>query len=158
MELELWLMRHGEAADADASGSDHGRPLTERGRRQVRQFAQWLAERQAVPDLVWHSPLRRARETAELLAEEFQMTASEQPLLSPGMKADSLLSRLAAQAVTRAVCVGHQPDIGAALRDMIGGGRVSVSPGTCAGVGFTGPLVIGAGSLRWLADPAWFGG
>jgi phosphohistidine phosphatase len=158
VELELWLMRHGEAAGSDASGTDHGRPLTERGRQQVQQFARWLAERAQAPDVVWHSPLRRARETAELMAAEFDLTAVEQIVLSPGMRADRLLEALAARTVMRAVCVGHQPDIGGALRDMIGGGRLLISPGTCAAVVFTGPIVAGAGSLRWLSDPAWFGG
>ncbi|HUQ71562.1 MAG TPA: histidine phosphatase family protein [Planctomycetaceae bacterium] len=158
MELELWLMRHGEAAGADTSGTDHGRPLTEHGQQQVQQFARWLAGRVPAPDIVWHSPLRRARETAELMAAEFTLAVSEQPVLSPGMRADRLLEALAARTVTRAVCVGHQPDIGGALRDMIGGGRLLVPPGTCAAVVFTGPIVAGAGSLRWLADPAWFGG
>lgn len=156
MELELWLMRHGEAADPDAATSDHERPLTERGRQQVRQFARWMVERSAPPDVIWHSPLRRARQTAESIAAEFSMSAVEQTALAPGMQAGRLLDALASQGVFRAVCVGHQPDIGAALRDIIGGGRLQIAPGTCAAVTFSGPIAVGAGSLRWLADPGWF--
>jgi phosphohistidine phosphatase SixA len=158
LELELWLMRHGEAAGSDSAGSDASRPLTERGQRQVQQFARWVAERSAPPDLIWYSPLVRARQTAELVAEEFQLTAEEQSVLSPGMDAETLLRKLAGHSVSRVICVGHQPDIGQALGEIIRGGRMSVSPGTCASVVFAGPIVSGAGTLRWLADPAWFGG
>ena len=156
MELELWLMRHGEAADPDAFGSDHERALTERGRRQVRELGLWLAARIAPPEVIWHSPLRRARETAKVMAEEFATEALEQPVLAPGMRAESLLAELAARSVSRALCVGHQPDIGRALSELIGGGRMSIAPGTCAAVAFRGPIIACAGSLRWFADAAWF--
>jgi phosphohistidine phosphatase len=156
--LELWLMRHGEAEHS--AGSDGERALSERGRQQVRQFARWMAGRVPAPDLVWHSPLRRARETAELIADEYGVLSDlqEQSLLAPGLQAYRLVSALAERAVTRVVCVGHQPDIGRALADLVGGSRILIPPGLCAGVVFTGPITVGAGSLRWLADPAWFGG
>lgn len=156
MELELWLMRHGEAAGADAAGSDAERPLTERGRRQVQQIACWLAERTPAPEVVWHSPLKRARQTAELIATEFAIRAEEQPVLAPGMDAAALLSALTMRNIERAVCVGHQPDVGQVLQELIGGGRIRIPPGVCAAVVFSGPIVVGAGALRWLTDPLLF--
>ena len=72
----LWLIRHG------ATDNNHARPprlqgqgvdaeLSEEGTRQARQTAALLAECQA--DTVYSSPLLRARQTAQLIAEPHQL-------------------------------------------------------------------------------------
>ena len=156
--MKLWLARHGEAIDPDHSSSDHARQLTELGRRQVSQLTRWLLEREEVPELILHSPLVRARQTAETIAGEVGAEAIvlEEPLLSPGIQTASLLRRLSDSGAKRIVCVGHQPDMSHCLAEMLGGGRHLFSPGTMAGVEFGSVITAGAGSLRWLADPFWF--
>ena len=67
--MDLILVRHalplplrvarGEVADP---------PLCEEGRAQAQRLAQWIAAEQV--DAIYTSPMRRAAETAELLAEE----------------------------------------------------------------------------------------
>jgi phosphohistidine phosphatase len=157
--MTLWLGRHGEAVDADAAGSDFSRTLSDLGRRQVTQMARWLSGREVPPELVLHSPLVRARQTAEIIAGEIANGAvlMEEPLLAPGFSTAALLYRLKESGVSRVVCIGHQPDIGRSLAEMTGGGRVLIPPGTLAGIEFHGTATLGGGSLRWLADPSWFG-
>ena len=157
--MTLWLGRHGVAVDPDAAGSDFDRALSGFGRQQVSQMARWLLMREPPPELVLHSPLVRARQTAETIAGEISggVVILEESLLAPGFSTAALLHRLKESGVSRVVCIGHQPDIGRGLSEITGGGRALISPGTMAGVEFHGPTVIGAGSLRWLADPSWFG-
>ena len=67
--LELLIVRHGESV-ADIEGRHEGQadfPLTDLGRWQAEQVAEWIAAR-VPPDLVIASPLRRAAETAEIIA------------------------------------------------------------------------------------------
>lgn len=156
--MKLWLARHGEACDPDRATSDHGRELTECGRRQVGQLTRWLLAREEAPELILHSPLVRARQTAETIAGEVGAGAivMEERLLSPGVHTASLLRRLSDSGAKRIVCVGHQPDMSHCLAEMVGGGRHLYSPGTIAGVEFGSAVSTGAGSLRWLADPFWF--
>lgn len=156
--MKLWLARHAEAADPDHAFSDHDRQLTDLGRRQVSQLTRWLLEREEAPELVLHSPLVRARQTAEMIAGEIRGGAivMEERLLAPGIQTASLLRRLSDSGTRRIVCVGHQPDMGRCLAEIIGGGRHLYSPGTIAGIEFSSAVVTGAGSLRWLADPFWF--
>ena len=161
--MKLWLARHGEASDPDRATSDHGRELTDLGRRQVGQLARWLLEREEAPELILHSPLVRARQTAETIAGEIsagEISAGaivmEERLLSPGVQTASLLRRLSDSGAKRIVCVGHQPDMSRCLAEMVGGGRHLYSPGTIAGVEFGSVVAAGAGGLRWLADPFWF--
>ena len=68
--MRLILVRHGEAAWPEGwVEADVG--LTERGRRQAEAAGSELARRFATgaPGNVWSSPMRRARETAEALAQ-----------------------------------------------------------------------------------------
>ena len=157
--MKLWLGRHGEAVDADVAGNDFNRTLSDFGRQQVRQLARWLLTRESPPELVLHSPLVRARQTAETIAGEIAngVVVREESLLAPGFSTVALLQRLKNSGVSRVVCIGHQPDIGRSLAEMTGGGRALISPGTLAGIEFHGTTTLGAGSLRWLADPFWFG-
>ena len=156
--MKLWLARHGDASDPDHAPSDHARQLTDLGRRQVSQLTRWLLEREEAPELILHSPLVRARQTAETIAGEVGrgVIVMEERLLAPGIQTTSLLRRLSDSGVTRIVCVGHQPDMSRCLAEMLGGGRHLFSPGTIAGIEFGGVVTAGAGSLRWLADPFWF--
>ncbi len=66
MDLELWLIRHGETAWS-LSGAHTSRtdiPLTERGRERARKIKEYL---RGVPfSMVLTSPMQRARETCDI--------------------------------------------------------------------------------------------
>ena len=106
----LYLIRHADALDGDV---DDERPLSPRGRRQVRRLARFLSSSKAVEVLeVWHSPLVRARQTAEELAKEMGWGArlrrmkgllSEDP---PGIMAAELRD-----AALPVALVGHNPHL-----------------------------------------------
>lgn len=155
-QLEVWLMRHGEAADPMASSTDSERALTPRGRQQVTALARWLADRSEPPQLVLHSPLRRARETAEAFAGGYSAGPAvvEEAALAPGMRAAQLLTVLRQQGLSPIVCVGHQPDVGQCIADWVGGGRLQVPPGMLAMVRFGS--AEGSGALRGVLDADWF--
>ena len=63
----ILLMRH---ADAVSDEVDAVRPLSQKGRDQVARVCEVLRKVPGIdPDEIWHSPLVRSRETAELLAK-----------------------------------------------------------------------------------------
>jgi phosphohistidine phosphatase len=65
--MELYLVRHGVAVDADSSLADEARPLSARGREEFGEEVRGLERIGARFDQLLHSPLLRAMETAELL-------------------------------------------------------------------------------------------
>ncbi|MDQ4143427.1 MAG: histidine phosphatase family protein [Actinomycetota bacterium] len=69
MTTTLHLVRHGEVENPKGViyGRLPGYNLSERGQRQARETAQRLAERDIAA--VWASPLERAQETAQAIAE-----------------------------------------------------------------------------------------
>ena len=129
--LKLWLGRHGAAVDPDSTSTDFERTLTSFGRQQVSELARWLLTREPPPELILHSPLVRARQTAETIASEVAggVIVMQESLLSPGFSTVALLNRLQNAGVARVVCIGHQPDIGRSLTE-ITGCRALVPPGT----------------------------
>ncbi|MBX3448674.1 MAG: phosphohistidine phosphatase SixA [Planctomycetaceae bacterium] len=158
--MQLWLMRHGEAVDADEAGSDSARWLSDWGRNQVASLGAWLAARAPAPDVILHSPLARTTETAAILGANWgrgEVTSESVDALGPGMRASQVLRLLSSRPVESAVCVGHQPDVGITLGELVGSSRLAISPGTIACIEFRGPIVIGGGALVGLLSPDWFG-
>jgi len=69
METRVYVLRHGQT-HANAEGRFAGRtpePLTEKGREQARRAGEYL--RSDPPIRIYVSPLRRTRDTAELMLE-----------------------------------------------------------------------------------------
>jgi phosphohistidine phosphatase len=102
----VFLIRHAHAEKGDP---DQLRPLSERGRDEARAVARQLAEHEAPPALVLTSPLLRARQTAEPIAQQTGAELRVDDRLAPGATPDALLATLDDEQGPVAV-VGHQPD------------------------------------------------
>src|ERR1019366_1813683 len=108
----IYLIRHAHALDG---AEDAARPLSKRGREQVRALAHWIRARDIFqPTAIWHSPLVRARETAELLVRD---AGREIPLreMVGLMSGDD--PRVMARRISRlhedVALVGHEPHLSA---------------------------------------------
>lgn len=126
--MPLYLVRHAHAVSED---ENRQRPLSERGRAQVRTLAAFFRNNnQFTPAYIWHSPLLRARETAELLLVGLSSEAAlvETPGLLPGDDPRQIVARLEniASAINIAI-VGHQPHLGA-LATLLLRGRPDPDP------------------------------
>jgi probable phosphoglycerate mutase len=80
----LVLVRHGataHTADKRFSGglASSNPGLTEEGRAQVREVADWLAPLAEAVEVVIASPVRRTRESAEIVAERLGLVVVEEP-------------------------------------------------------------------------------
>jgi phosphohistidine phosphatase len=109
--MNLYLIRHAHAVTAE---DDPARPLSRKGRGQVRRLARFLRRSGALRGVTfWHSPLDRARETATLLADHLQ---SDNPLKSiPRLLTEGTPAELAARLANRRAdlaLVGHEPTLG----------------------------------------------
>lgn len=73
--MNLYIIRHAIAVDEATSDyeSDSERPLTDKGRKKMRQIAKALRNLGVEFDLILSSPYVRACETAEILADVFKM-------------------------------------------------------------------------------------
>lgn len=104
-------MRHAKS-DWDADyGTDHDRPLNDRGRRSSRLMGRVLATEGLIPDLVISSTAIRARSSAEMAMEAGEWESElvlDRSLYESGPQG-VLAAGASAPEVDRLMLVGHQP-------------------------------------------------
>jgi phosphohistidine phosphatase len=106
--LRLFLIRH---ADAESGEPDELRRLSPEGREQARTLGRQLAAEGVRADAILTSPLLRARETGEALADALVCTYEPSDALAPGADAAAVRSAVADRGET-VIVIGHQPDCG----------------------------------------------
>ena len=122
MDLILW--RHAEAEDGVP---DLERRLTAKGRKQAERVAQWLLQRLPARFALIASPAARAQQTAEALG----LPVKTDKTLAPGASPAAILQACGwPDSRTTAVIVGHQPDLGRVVAELLGAkGSYSVKKG-----------------------------
>ena len=114
MSRYLYLVRHGEQQDAEHGLPDG--PLSPRGVRQARAIAERLS---GVPfDAVWTSPLKRAHETARIMAERMPAVEAEP---------STLLVDCIPSGPTPEMPHGYTPFFGRVTRDEIEAGEAQMA-------------------------------
>ncbi len=109
----LLLLRHAIAEDSGAARSDEERRLTGEGKRKLREVVAGMRALELPVDVILTSPLVRARETAEIVADGYGLDDGiETPALAPGAGPDAVLAALASIGrPSGVVLVGHEPDL-----------------------------------------------
>lgn len=118
-ELPLLFVRHAVAEDSHVLG-DEARALTSQGRAAFRQHARKLARLTPLMGIIT-SPLVRAVQTAELLAEALCLSHVEvHPALVPMKGAARRVLRLARDVGPGWALVGHNPSLERAAAHALG--------------------------------------
>jgi phosphohistidine phosphatase len=150
--MEVYLIRHAHAEDG---ADDAARPLSAKGRRQIRRMAAWLRRGDLMPVReFWHSPLVRARDTAALLAARLGGRPRLVRVAGLEPEADPKLIARRLRKVGRPVAVvGHEPHLSALAALLLAGrtGTPVLEMRKCAVAALERR---GARwSLRWLVSP-----
>ena len=115
--MELFLLRHGLAVERGTRGfdDDAARPLTPKGRRQLRKISVAVKKLEPDFDLILSSPFLRAKQTAEIVAAGLKLKRRLKfsNALAPGGTAEILLRQLAREKPMpeKVLLVGHEPDL-----------------------------------------------
>src|SRR5438309_12110330 len=116
MDLILW--RHAEAEEG--TSDDLRRRLTSKGRKQAARAAEWLLQRLPARFSLIASPALRAHQTAQALG----MPIKAHEALAPGASAKAIIAAASwPQNKGAVVVVGHQPDLGRALAQLVCGAQ-----------------------------------
>ena len=107
--MQAYLVQHGEAK---AEAEDPARPLTDRGREEVRRVARHAAPAGVRVSEIRHSGKLRARQTAEILAEYFKPPRGLSAMDGLAPDDDPGPARAALEKTAEAVMlVGHLPHL-----------------------------------------------
>jgi len=160
--MELLLIRHAIAEDRDdfarTGKDDRLRPLTDEGRKKMKQAARGLRGLVPAIDLLATSPLTRAAQTAAILDSVYGGLAEvEIAELSPEAAPVDFLRWLRKQKAEVVAAVGHEPSISLILSWLLTGTERRLfafrKGGACL---LELPEEIGAGTanLVWSMAPA----
>jgi len=159
-DYELYIMRHGKAVRRGPPYSDDAkRPLTAQGIKDLQGIAKGLIRSGVVVDWIVSSPLVRARETAQAVAEAFAPQAPVEftEALSPGGTAEALLAFLAKHSArTCTLLVGHEPGLSELACRLIGANLdagLALKKGGCCLITFPGLPQLSKGRLLWWLTP-----
>lgn len=154
--MHLYFFRHAEAEDGGATLSDSARQLTKRGVERTRHAAGVLKSLGIKLTHLYSSPLVRARQTADILAEALGIDVEEQAEVGPGFNSQAVSGLIRdAQNDDSVMFVGHEPDFSATISAIIGGGWVDMKKGGLARIDVDNVQPL-RGMLVWLLAPKIF--
>jgi phosphohistidine phosphatase len=160
--MKLLVVRHGAAMERDdfatTGESDDLRPLTDEGKAEMKLIAAGLLSEVGALDVLATSPLVRARQTAEIIAEAYGVGDSQvTDSLVPGAAFEDFVSwceSLGDKKVT--AVVGHEPHLGTLVTWLLAGGnqsRIRLKKGGACLLEFDSQPRRDSGILNWLLTP-----
>lgn len=155
--MKVYLFRHGIAAPYTLGHmGDHGRPLTDAGRRQLARTGVALRRMDIRPDILASSPLVRATQTADIVSRYVGTDVSIWDALKPERSPAEALDRIRRSGADSVMVVGHEPHLTDMISAMISDCRVSISlkKGAMAYVRLGAPQPA---TLRYILTPRQMG-
>ena len=158
--MKLYILRHG-AAEAAAAAGDGARKLSPAGRDRIRKEAAGMRALGLEFDAILTSPLTRAVETAEIVAQAYGGHPAPQVVaaLSAGLSPVESVGALKPFARNKSVLVvGHEPGLSQVASLLLTGSqnslRLDLKKGALAALDLDERLDRGSGNgLCWLLAP-----
>ncbi|GAB4297231.1 MAG: histidine phosphatase family protein [Ignavibacteriaceae bacterium] len=155
--MNIYLIRHAEAEKLNPGLKDRQRALTQQGIEELKSSLILMHNYVSKIDIIFTSPYLRAVQTAEIIAESFKVkekTVADKSV-SPGFDSESLIELTAGYTFKEAAFVGHQPDIGDILSELISDcyPNFEIKPSTIIKIAFDRNPVKGKGILKFIFPP-----
>lgn len=172
--VDLFILRHGEAGKRFSSDNkDFGRPLTVTGKKEVADIAASLKDLGIKFDLIITSPLKRAHQTAAIVAKTLKNEKKMEDWneLKPEGKRLEFYRKLSSSAQIKqqssVLVVGHEPYLSQMIGEIITSGngnsetanivlkkaglaKITVTPSSSSSSSSNSNM---RGELRWLLTP-----
>jgi phosphohistidine phosphatase len=148
--MKLCFLRHGEADWPNWNKPDDERPLTERGRKEMKRVAKFLQRLKFSADAILTSPLPRASQTAEIVAERLGIELKTETALAHGFNVERLRRLLGKAGADCVMVVGHEPEFSEVIKELTGG-EVKLSKAGVALLEVNRECT--SGKLLWLFPP-----
>ena len=153
--MELYILRHGIAADAQPGLADSARELTSEGREKVAAVARMARKAGVEPSLILTSPYVRAVQTAKIAAEELGYsghllkTEALRPFGTPRGVWDELRDHADESAV---LLSGHEPLLSQLVGYLLNAPsmQVEMKKATLVRIDLSGHGAVPRGALRWM--------
>ena len=148
--MRLCFLRHGEADWPNWTKPDDERPLTERGRKEMKRVAKFLERLKFIPDCILTSPLPRASQTAEIVGQRLGIELQVEAALAHGFNLERLQRLLAKRDAESVMIVGHEPEFSEVIGKLTGG-KIKISKAGVALLDINSNCT--SATLLWLFPP-----
>jgi phosphohistidine phosphatase len=160
--MNLYIVRHAIAVERGTSGyeDDSQRPLTDAGAKKMKKIAKGIHRLGIELDVILTSPYVRARDTAKILADRFDMSDkiyfSEN--LIPPSNFESLVFEIHEKYdLANIALVGHEPMLSSLVSWLTTGdtdARITLKKGGVAYLSSDSLYQDGRATLEWLLTPS----
>ncbi len=158
--MNLYLIRHSIAEKISPGSKDFSREITLEGKDLLIAAAKYW--KRIIPgfDLIVTSPLVRAVQTSEIIADVFGYNREilKDNNLAAGAKTSDLIEILNAYNLENIACIGHQPDLSNHVSNFISpkGSVLHFPPAAICKIRFSGQTKFSLGELIYLIPPEIF--
>ena len=156
--MEIYLLRHGIAEDADPGSPDSERALTREGREKLRRILKRAREAGVAPSLILSSPYKRAVETAALAATGFDYKTGvlQTDTLVPHGSPEKVWGELRTHKDETAILLaGHEPLMSHLAAYLLASPalRIEIKKAAMVRIDVGGLGAVPHGTLRWMIYP-----
>ena len=155
--MNIYLIRHATAEPTTHLKKDSVRELTDEGIKLLQESCAIWKNYVNGFDFILSSPLKRALQTAELVAENFNYKNDiiKDSALLPGGNTSSIIQLADSIEGEDVAFFGHQPDMTHHISRLVGVSdlRIKFSPASIAKISFDGKAKKDKGTLIFLLPP-----
>ena len=153
--MRIFIMRHTEAQPPEEVDQDEDRTITVKGEKKIRKAAKGLRRLDIFPERILSSPLKRALQTSEIIADELGFTADIEAVdeLSPESPPEEMIKVLRELSQDQIILIGHLPLLGDIASGLIGiraKDRIVLKKGGLLRIDIDNWDEEPPGQLRWL--------
>lgn len=158
--INLYLIRHSIAEKISLTRKDFDRELTVEGKDVLSDAAGYW--KRIIPDfdIILTSPLIRAVQTSEIIANIFayEKEIVKDNNLAAGARTNDLIEILNSNNYENVACIGHQPDLSEHVSNFISGSGcvLHFPPAAICKIRFSGKAKFSNGELIYLIPPEIF--
>ena len=160
--MNIYIVRHAIAVERGTPGyeDDSQRPLTEPGRKKMQKIPNGLERLGVQFDVILTSPYVRARDTAKILADRYDMTDKiffSENLIPPGNFEALVFEIHEKYDLANIALVGHEPMLSSLISWLTTGdtdARITLKKGGVAYLTSDSLHQDGRATLEWLLTPS----
>ena len=158
--MNLFLIRHSEAEKISPGKRDFDRVLTEGGKELLGSATEYWKKIIVGFDLIITSPLVRAVQTSEIIADKFSHKGEilKDNNLATGARTNDLIEILNTFNYENIACIGHQPDLSSHVSNFISSNGCSLRfpPASICKIRFSGQVRFSGGEMIYFIHPEIF--
>ncbi len=161
--MQIYLLRHAIAEEAVPGQPDSERALVPEGRKKLKEVLRLARQADTAVSLILTSPYRRARETADMVADLLANEAEllESGALTPDGNPEAVWQEIRAhKTVDSILLVSHEPLMSATMAHLLNCPplRTDFKKGALARIDVESFGPQPHGTLRWMVTPRLAGG